>query len=426
MHCVVSKLVTKTRNVSARPLSAIIGALSARQPLHRYSVTCQVIAAGLFLLWTQQSITTINNLSSPGITPAPMVTAAANANALFLDSTIAANKINSRQWLAMQRKTQKAVKRTVQQGYTQPRFTFAKITTGKATAPASTRLPLSFTPLLTAMQKNKRDNKWAAPSAITTPGLDVWAITGKLALKSNESPARIAARKRDDNQFVIMLDPGHGGSDPGSIGHNGLKEKVLTLDIAKRASAILAKSNNVKVLLTRDADFGMSRKNRVRRVKSSNADVVVSLHLNHLPQQDINLVETFYAAPHNIQESLDKQRSEQSKNGLLKTRSSRRHDFDFTKGSAELAKVLQKEVYNTVTRRNPDTDNAGVKQDTLYILTRSFTPGVLIELSCLSNPAEAEQLSDPAYRQQLAAALAKGIQDYLATPAAKGFFDQGV
>jgi len=75
---------------------------------------------------------------------------------------------------------------------------------------------------------------------------------------------------------------------------------------------------------------------------------------------------------------------------------------------------------------NPKVIDAGVKRDTLYILTRSFIPGVLIELSALSNKDEAKRLKDPSYRDRLAAAVADGIRDYLTTPEAKKQFGFGV
>lgn len=217
--------------------------------------------------------------------------------------------------------------------------------------------------------------------------------------------------KTEPKQWVIVLDPGHGGTDPGSEAANGIIEKELTLDIAKRASAFLSELDNVKVVLTRDEDRGMSRWSRVNKVKRSNADVVVSLHFNHLPQTDINLVETYYAGQQNIMESQAKQLEEQGKPPVMKTASNKH--YGFTQKSKRLASIMQNRVYNEVRLNNPQAIDAGVKQDTLFILTRSFTPGVLIELSCISNEIEADRLSDDAYRTRLAAALADGIRDYL-------------
>ena len=217
--------------------------------------------------------------------------------------------------------------------------------------------------------------------------------------------------KPEPKQWVIMLDAGHGGSDPGSEAPNGLVEKELTLDIAQRASQFLSELDNVKVVLTRDGDHGMSRWSRVNKVKRSKADVVISLHFNHLPQNEVNLVETYYAGQRNIMESQAKQLEEQGKQPVIKMGSGKR--YSFTQQSARLANIMQNRVYNEVRLDNPLAADAGVKQDTLFILTRSFTPGVLIELSCLSNEIEAKKLASEAYRTRLAASLADGIRDYL-------------
>lgn len=262
--------------------------------------------------------------------------------------------------------------------------------------------------------------------ALNDKTLAIWSINKKFSLAGKRQKITAIKKRKPNDKFVIMLDPGHGGIDPGSVGHNGLEEKALTLEIAKRAALFLSEIDNIEVVLTRNSDTGMSRKNRVHKVKQSNADMVVSLHLNHLPQTDVNLVETFYAAPHNILKSIEKQRAEENTNGLVKTAAVHNHDLSFTKGSRQLANLMQKRVFDEVAHESPDTDNAGVKEDMLYILTRSFTPGVLIEMSCLSNVQEAERLSDPEYRDRLAAALADGIRDYLATPEAKSQFGPGV
>lgn len=321
------------------------------------------------------------------------------------------------------------------QNNSMPRFVFAQPNTTPKSTQAdqasatshTTNKPYQFKPSVTLAFNSKAKTNLLDAKTGSANVFAIWDVNKRFSLVTKTSKKTIAAQSRKKNdKFVIMIDPGHGGTDPGSIGHNGLLEKALTLDIAKRTQLFLSEMDNISVVLTRDGDKGMSRKSRVNKVKRSNADMVVSLHLNHLPQTDINLVETFYAAPHNIRESIEKQRSEAFGNGMVKTTDTRNHDLSFTKGSAQLANLMQKRVFDEVAHNNPATDNAGVKQDTLYILTRSFTPGVLIEMSCLSNEREAERLADPAYRDTLAAALADGIRDYLETPEAKRQFGPGV
>ncbi len=244
--------------------------------------------------------------------------------------------------------------------------------------------------------------RWSR-SELATKHAPIERVYGHSKPTSKKPSAVIAALKNPEKRrLVVALDPGHGGTDPGSMAPNGLVEKELTLDMAKRVELFLSEIDNVDVIMTRSTDRGMSRQSRVNKIKAVNADVVVSLHFNHLPQTDINLVETFYADRHNIVESLEKQNRNASSVNL-----------DFTHASRDLANILHRKVVNEVSNVNEDVLDAGVKADTLFVLTRSFTPGVLLELTCISNPAEAERLATPAYRNQLAASIADGLRDYL-------------
>ncbi len=91
----------------------------------------------------------------------------------------------------------------------------------------------------------------------------------------------------------IVLDPGHGGSDPGAIGPNGLREKDVTLDVAHRAAPILAREVGVSTLLTRDVDVYVPLDERAARANAFNADLFVSIHLNSSPDADGRGVMTF-------------------------------------------------------------------------------------------------------------------------------------
>jgi N-acetylmuramoyl-L-alanine amidase len=290
---------------------------------------------------------------------------------------------------------------------------------------------------VTALKATSSEQPYQIRSVFDIAGQQSWA-GNKPVLKPAELKSSLANKARPSQslylalfqpkiepkprQWVVVIDAGHGGSDPGSQAENGLVEKELTLDIAKRTRAYLSKQDNVKVVLTRDRDKGMSRGLRVHKVKSSNADIVVSLHFNHLPQRDLNIVETFYAGQKNIAESQAMQMAKNTKKPVLKLRSANR-DYGFTRHSKRLANIMQNSVYNEVKQNNPAVTDAGVKQDTLFILTRSFTPGVLIELSCISNLKEAQKLATTAYRDRMAEALAQGIKKYMTTTPAEKTVD---
>lgn len=272
-------------------------------------------------------------------------------------------------------------------------------------------------------------HKQAAPHAKVVNILTAFAppaITGFLNPEGFNRPAWqeldedkwVAPPAKPSNRFVVMLDPGHGGTDPGAKAHNGLLEKDLTLDIARRVRLFLSEFDDIEVVLTREHDHGLSRQARVRSIRNSDADIVISLHFNHLPQSEVTLVESYYAGPHNIAESQSR-RYGHTANGsenLRKVAGNALPDLSFTQGSARLAETIQQRVFNEVSFENPRASDAGVKQDTLFVLTRSFTPGTLIELTCLSNIDEAQKLNTEQYRNRLAAALADGIRHYRTTP----------
>lgn len=269
-----------------------------------------------------------------------------------------------------------------------------------ADKPASSNVPFNadFTHF-----EPQRITGFLNPQGFDRPG---WQRVASGPLLRQEAPAT--------GQFVVVLDPGHGGVDPGAEAHNGLLEKDLTLDIARRARLYLSEFDDISVVLTREHDHGLSRQSRVDAIRRSQADVVISLHLNHLPQREITLVETYFAGPENIRDSLQTQRKKAaSRLELLRhTANSKEPDLSFTQGSARLAKILQQKVFNEVRFHNDDADDAGVKRETLFVLTRTATPSVLIELTCLSNHGEADKLATAEYRSRLAAALVDGIRSY--------------
>lgn len=217
--------------------------------------------------------------------------------------------------------------------------------------------------------------------------------------------------EKNSGRFVVLIDPGHGGSDPGSIGHNGLLEKGLTLDIAQRVRLFLTEFEDVEVQLTRNHDHGLSRMTRVAAIERSGADVVISLHFNQLPQSDVNLVESFYAGSNRT--------GQQPTNGSVNG-ATRVHDTQFNEqlehslaiNSKRLAQALQQHVVAEVGFDNDKVVDAGVKQRGLFVLSESPTPTVLMEISCLSYAPEAQRLKSEAYRDRLAAALVDGIRSY--------------
>jgi len=215
---------------------------------------------------------------------------------------------------------------------------------------------------------------------------------------------------KNPQPLVVMIDPGHGGSDTGTIGTGGSLEKDLTLDIAKRLQTLASLHSDIDIVLTRDDDVGMSRQSRIETIAEQDPDLLISIHLNSLPQPNITLVETYYASETDM--LLGKLRKRNI--ALEKAHSSSSRIDRRQRGilSHDLANLVQSAVFSTVQSHNPRAIDAGVKNESLFVLTGSNVPAVLIEMTCLSNAEEASRLETESYRTELAETLMRAIRQF--------------
>ncbi len=236
-----------------------------------------------------------------------------------------------------------------------------------------------------------------------------------LVIKSNKVKKNtlgfLSKKTTQDTLPVVVLDPGHGGSDPGTIGPTGLYEKTVTLDIARRVQKMAREQGDIRVVLTRSSDQGLARARRLALVKRQDADLLLSLHFNALPQDELILVETFIATDEHIFQA-GKRNS--IGNHLKKTnyRQGGNSTSVRTRESDRIASLLQKHIFHTIKSKNPTAINAGVKNDRLFMLTGTDVPGALIEISCLSNAEEEKRLQTDAYRDEIAAAVLQSMLDF--------------
>jgi N-acetylmuramoyl-L-alanine amidase len=218
---------------------------------------------------------------------------------------------------------------------------------------------------------------------------------------------------------TIVIDPGHGGRDPGAIGANGTEEKNITLDVALRLRKKLAALNGFHVLLTRKTDRTLSLADRVDFAKTHSADIFISVHVNSLPQKNVNLIETYYFGPplnfHDLrlaeEENKDSNFSVGELHSIIK-------DFGNTlkrQESARLAASIQKRLFLNMKDQDAQIVNAGVKMAPFVVLSQIEVPSVLVEISCISNVEEEAKLRLAGYREKVAAYIEEGIVSYLET-----------
>jgi N-acetylmuramoyl-L-alanine amidase len=213
----------------------------------------------------------------------------------------------------------------------------------------------------------------------------------------------------------LVLDPGHGGKDTGAVGSGGLREKDVTLDIARRAAPILS-AKGIQVVLTRDDDRFVSLEERTARANAFGADLFVSIHCNASEKGLRRGVETYVldttrdelAARVAARENATTQASTAELASIL-------CDLrlaDQSQRSTRLAQLVERAATSAIGARYGDAVDGGVHTAGFYVLVGADMPGVLFETSYISNTAEEQRLGSEEYRQILADAIANAVKAY--------------
>ncbi len=210
----------------------------------------------------------------------------------------------------------------------------------------------------------------------------------------------------------IVIDPGHGGKDPGAIAPNGLKEKDVVLAVAKIMAAKLRESLGAEVVLTRSEDVFLPLEERTAIANTRAGDLFISLHVNAAPSPDLLGVETYY---------LDLASDEAAMRLAALENATTTHKMsDMQAILADLLNNAKKDESAKLAQRvqlamagGLGLKNLGVKKAPFYVLIGAQMPAVLSEMTFLSNPGEAARLTDPRYLETLALQLATGVSGYV-------------
>jgi N-acetylmuramoyl-L-alanine amidase len=219
---------------------------------------------------------------------------------------------------------------------------------------------------------------------------------------------------------TIVIDPGHGGHDPGAIGSQGTMEKDIVLDIARRLQEELGKNSLYHVLLTRTDDSFISLADRVAFANQHRADLFISLHINALPQKEFNVTETYYFGPpsdiHTLRLAEQENRGSEIKTGDFKDMIKKIGNVLKEQESATLAATIQHNLFSNLKKYDRIIADRGTKIAPFVVLLGVEAPSVLVEISCISKNEEETNLNNPAYRKKITASLEKGINAYLGRP----------
>jgi N-acetylmuramoyl-L-alanine amidase len=200
------------------------------------------------------------------------------------------------------------------------------------------------------------------------------AETNILDVSYGTQPASTGRLPQRDGRLVVVVDPGHGGRDPGAVGIGGIYESDIVLDISQQVASLL-EEQGIQAILTREDDREVDLAPRVNLAESVNANLFVSIHANaiSLSRPDVNGIETYY----------------------------------YDTGAA-----LAASVHNSLVNATGMNDR-GVRQARFYVLTRTSMPAVLVEVGFVTGQEDAARLNNPTARSQIAAAIAQGILRYV-------------
>lgn len=230
------------------------------------------------------------------------------------------------------------------------------------------------------------------------------------------------SRRGDPNTTVVVLDPGHGGIEEGAVGPTGLREKDVTLDIARRLKRALERDRGLSVVLTRDEDRLVGLDERTAIANHNRAALFVSIHLNSSPRQSATGAETYFLnadATDDEARTLAALENDAAGVGTVVTTDGERRDLDlvlwdlaqnrYLAESSMLAENIQRRL-NELT----GTRDRGVRQAPFRVLMGATMPAILVEVGFISNPDEEARFRDGAYVDSVVRGLTEAVQAFLA------------
>jgi N-acetylmuramoyl-L-alanine amidase len=217
---------------------------------------------------------------------------------------------------------------------------------------------------------------------------------------------------------TVVLDPGHGGRDPGAIGVGGLREKQVTLAMARALREDL-EERGFEVVLTREGDETLTLEDRTARAEAARGDLFVSLHANAARRRSVRGVETYYLDENHERHSVTVAARENGVdrhevNALQRTLAKLRV-HEVSPQSRRLAELIQERIVKGMPRPYGPVPDLGVKKGPFYVLFLSTMPAVLVEAGFLTNQTEAKRLRDRGYIDAMAGQIAEALTVYRET-----------
>jgi len=284
-------------------------------------------------------------------------------------------------------------------------------------------------PVTAASAKSEVDDSESFTTATSEKKIPTGRTKGKR--KSSPGAAELDAREArptaaGDRSLIralglkigkIVIDPGHGGHDTGTIGPDGLLEKDLVVDVGRRLGKLLEARLGAEVVYTRKDDTFIPLETRTAVANQERADLFVSIHANSSRDPSARGVETYYL---NFTSSADALEVAARENAVSEKSIHELGDLvkkialkEKIEESHEFATDVQEALHSGLSSKNPGLRNRGVKKAPFIVLIGANMPSILAEISFVSNPADERKLQTPEYRQKIAESLYRGISKYV-------------
>jgi N-acetylmuramoyl-L-alanine amidase len=218
---------------------------------------------------------------------------------------------------------------------------------------------------------------------------------------------------------LIVIDPGHGGKDPGALGSGGTKEKDITLKIAKEIKSKIERELKIRVIMTRETDKFVPLEDRGKIANRAGGKLFISIHADSNPQKSLRGHTVYFMGPAKTEEA---RRVAQFENSVIRFEDSNSKyaglsetsfilaanaQNSYNKESEEFAAMLDREI-----KSRQDADGHGVRQAGFYVLHGTSMPNILLETAFLSNKADEKMLATRNFHLSIAESVCKGIKEF--------------
>ncbi len=270
-------------------------------------------------------------------------------------------------------------------------------------------------------QRPKDQIRQIGETSTTSPSAAIVALPTPPAIPSPtvSEPTRPIAPKPASPMRIIVIDPGHGGKDPGTIGHHGTTEKEVTLKVGLLLKTLLSTLPNTRVLMTRGTDTFIELEDRAKLANGKNADLFVSIHVNSHPHRGVRGLEIYHFGEAKDQRALEVAARE---NGTPLNNTAVGWEYLVAdlltskkiERSLELAWTAKQAMVTNLNGRYSTIDH-GVKTAPFYVLRFTTMPSILAEVAFMSNPTEEDQMRTQPFLMHIAESIFEGVKTYLYT-----------